>query len=241
MKNKKIIFEAAEEYSELILDAPSPATKNIPKWFKDQGFFSNEVKNFVEAEKIDNYEYTYKLCVPITDTITCGYTIVNSADILVKNVGQSGQYKPYISWAVNFSVVDTQPSKMLGNYPIPTGFSSAPFRWCHDWKINTPQGYSTFFMHPIHRHDLPFFTMSGIVDTDTFPNKMHFPFFIKNGFEGVIEQGTPIAQFLPFKRDNWESEKKSFSKKSNIIYNNIMKIKFLRAYKNKFWSKKTYR
>ena len=241
MKNKKIIFEAAEEHAEVLLNAPTPATNNVPKWFKDQKFFSNAKNDLLEAAKIEGSEYTYKLCIPITDTITSGYTIVLPADILVKNVGIKDEYIPQITWLVHFPVLDVQSAKALANYPVPTGFHSTFFRWNHDWQIKTPQGYSSFFMHPIHRHDLPFFTISGIVDTDKFPNKLHLPFFIKNGFEGIIKEGTPIAQFLPFKRDNWESEKKPFSKKSNIIYNNMMKLNLIRAYKNKIWSKKSYR
>jgi hypothetical protein len=72
------------------------------------------------------------------------------------------------------------------------------------------------------------------------PNKIHFPFFIKENFEGLIKEGTPIVQFLPFKRDNWKLEKKPFSIKSNILYQNATKINYLRTYKNKFWTKKKY-
>jgi hypothetical protein len=242
MKNKKIIFEAAELHAELLLEGPTPAINHIPKWFKDQKIFSNS-KNTVdllEAEKTIKNTYTYKLCVPVTDSISSGYIVTTPADILVKNVGENNQYTPQIEWKTNFPLADTQGYEAVGNYPTPTGFNSMPFRWNHDWKIITPSGYSILFMHPIHRHDLPFFTLSGIVDTDMNPNKIHFPFFIKENFEGLIKEGTPIVQFLPFKRDNWKSEKKSFSIKSNIFYQNATKINYLRTYKNKFWTKKKY-
>jgi hypothetical protein len=29
------------------------------------------------------------------------------------------------------------------------------------------------------------------------------PFFIKEGFSGVIPKGTPFAQLIPVKRENW--------------------------------------
>jgi hypothetical protein len=32
------------------------------------------------------------------------------------------------------------------------------------------------------------------------------PFFVVKGFTGIIPAGTPYAQMLPFKRENWESE-----------------------------------
>lgn len=241
MKSKKIVFQPVEEYADILLNPPSPATHNIPKWFRDQSLFSNDTNDFLKATKMNDNVFTYKLCVPITDTITSGYTIVTPADILVKNIGTENTYMPHISWNVNFMIVDLQTPQSLANYPVPTGFNSTFYRWNHDWNISTPQGYSCFFMHPIHRHDLPFFTISGIVDTDKFPNRLHLPFFIKDGFEGIIKEGTPIAQFLPFKRDSWESEKKSFSHKSRIIYDNAMKINFIRTYKNKIWSKKVYK
>jgi hypothetical protein len=241
MKSKKIVFQPVEEYADVLLNPPSPASNNIPKWFKDQNVFSNNTTDYLKATKMGNNIFTYKLCVPITDTITSGYTIVLPADVLVTNIGSDNDYRPMLNWNVSFPVADIQPSEALANYPVPTGFSSTFYRWNHDWNINTPKGYSSFFMHPLHRHDLPFFTISGIVDTDMFPNKLHLPFFIKNGFEGIIKEGTPIAQFLPFKRDSWESEKKSFSKKSKILYDNAMKINFLRTYKNKIWSKKVYK
>ena len=32
------------------------------------------------------------------------------------------------------------------------------------------------------------------------------PFFIIKGFTGILPAGTPYAQILPFKRENWSSE-----------------------------------
>jgi hypothetical protein len=32
------------------------------------------------------------------------------------------------------------------------------------------------------------------------------PFFVVKGFTGVLPAGTPYAQMLPFKRENWESK-----------------------------------
>jgi hypothetical protein len=240
---KKIIFEAAEPYVDLFLDKPVPSTNQVPKWYRDQKLFSNQESDLVKAIKKDpNVSLTYKLCVPLIDTITMGYTLLSSADVLVRNVSEDiKKYKPFITWLTDFSPLDSQPNEMLGNYPIPTGYSNASFRWNNDWKIITPPGYSLLLMHPNHRHDLPFFTLTAIVDTDKFPNKLHLPFFIKEGFEGIIEAGTPIAQIIPIKRDAWESEKKPFQEKSHTIYKNAMKINFIRAYKNKIWSRKVYK
>jgi len=241
MKNKKIIFEASSPHSELLLSSPIPATNIVPEWFKKQKNYSNNENNILKAHKQkNNFSATYKMCVPVTDSMTSGYMILNSTDILVQNVGNETQYIPYINWKTTFDVIDLQKPEAIANYPIPVGFNSEPFRWLHDWKIITPNGYSLFITHPMHRHDLPFFTLSAIVDTDKHPNRLLLPFFIKNGFEGIIEEGTPIAQIMPFKRDSWKSEKKSFKNETSIIYDNFMKLNYTRTYKNKIWNRKKY-
>lgn len=32
------------------------------------------------------------------------------------------------------------------------------------------------------------------------------PFFVQKGWTGVLPAGTPYAQILPFKREDWDSE-----------------------------------
>jgi len=73
------------------------------------------------------------------------------------------------------------------------------------WSIEAPPGYSLLFTHPVNRTDLPFTTLAGFVDCDTFhdtpvafPARWHDP-----SFNGVLPKGTPVAQCLPVKRESW--------------------------------------
>jgi hypothetical protein len=57
----------------------------------------------------------------------------------------------------------------------------------------------------VNRTDLPFTTLTGLVDCDAFshsavnfPARWHDP-----GFNGVLPKGTPVAQCLPIKREGW--------------------------------------
>jgi hypothetical protein len=62
--------------------------------------------------------------------------------------------------------------------------------------------------HPLNRTDLPFYTLSGIVDSDNYMGEGKVPFFIKKDFTGIIPAGTPIVQIIPIKTDEvWKSEK----------------------------------
>jgi hypothetical protein len=95
------------------------------------------------------------------------------------------------------------------------------------------------FIHPTYRPDLPFYILPAIVDTDKHPLIINFPFFIKEGFTGVIEFGTPMVQAIPFKRDNWES-KTSFSNISQEELFQGAKRKLGNRYKTFFRSVKVW-
>jgi hypothetical protein len=236
---KKIIFQEATPAAQHMLSIPKPATNHMPDWYKNQKIFSSNTNNLLKARSEDGVG-TYKLCVPLVDTLTSGYYFVTPCDIIVKNSSKT-EYSPEVEWAVNWSPLDVQNPSLLGNFPYPIGHCKASLRWITDWKIITPKGYSIWVTHPSQRFDLPFTTMNGFIDTDKFPNRLYFPFFLKDGFVGIIPEGTPIAQIIPIKRDSWISEKALYKEGTEFVFENIMKINLIRGYKNKFWSKKEYK
>jgi hypothetical protein len=52
------------------------------------------------------------------------------------------------------------------------------YKIINPWKIKTPKGYSCLFVSPLNNSDDRFSIISGIVDTDTFPNEINFPIII---------------------------------------------------------------
>jgi len=234
---KKITFQAANQHAKLLVDYPTPSTHNIPDWYRSEKLYSNGENNIINAYKNAPANLTYKACTPLIDTMTSGYIVKTSADIVITI--PKNKVKDF-SWNVSWSVLDIQDKNVLGNYPVPHGYSSSMLRWHLDWIIKTPPGYSLWITHPSHRYDLPFLTINGFVDTDKHPNRLFLPFFLKDNFEGIIEKGTPIAQILPIKRDHWLTDLKDYDPSTEIIEHNIMKLKILRGYKNFFWSRKKY-
>jgi hypothetical protein len=91
---------------------------------------------------------------------------------------------------------------------------------------------------------LPFLTTSGIIDND----KVHFPgsmpFFVREGFTGVIPAGTPFVQMLPFKREDWESEivieNPASLMKSNMENSQKYRKPDGGIYKNEVWEQRKY-
>jgi hypothetical protein len=74
------------------------------------------------------------------------------------------------------------------------------------WTIEAPEGYALLFTHPANRFDLPFVTLTGLVDCDRYHDSwINFPAYWREpGFRGVLPKGTPIAQCFPVKREPWE-------------------------------------
>jgi hypothetical protein len=123
--------------------------------------------------------------------------------------------------------------------PLPEGYDRDALKWSVPWSIKTPPGYSLLFTHPLNRFDLPFYTMSGIVDTDTYEIPVNLPFVIKEGFMGKIEKGTPLAQVIPIKRENWKSSVEEYNSKNNFLLDKLRTV-IDGSYRLQWWHKKNY-
>jgi hypothetical protein len=94
--------------------------------------------------------------------------------------------------------------------------------------------------HPLNRFDLPFTTTSGIVDSDKFFAPGNVPFFIKEGFSGIIPEGTPFLQLIPIKRATWKMvENNKGLSDMNTIQGNWVRQKGF-EYKKIMWDRKKY-
>jgi hypothetical protein len=84
------------------------------------------------------------------------------------------------------------------------------------WTIELPPGYSLLATHPINRPDLPFVTLTGLVDADRYhDNYISFPARWRDpDFNGVLPNGTPVAQCVPIKRESWSAHFEEISGES---------------------------
>jgi hypothetical protein len=230
---KTIEFVAQNEHVWNVRPRPHPAIKKTPKWWKEMPAYSNTENKF----NLNPYStVTVKRCVPTLDILGAGYYVPLWADLFVTQKNNS----PLIRWTTNTPVVDTWPDSQTGDFKIIDGYSKLFFKNLHGWTIKTPPGWSCIFMHPVAYPDVPFYTISGIVDTDIYNGEINVPFVIKENFEGIIEKNTPMFQIIPFKRDQWESQ---FSlKKPNEHFFDNEKIHSVvkRAYFSLITDKKTY-
>ena len=184
-KIKKIKFSSDKTAFDVL--KPFPVSKAAPEWWRKM------------PGVVDGVE-TVKKCVPFLDAITTGYTIPLPADLFWND--KTKEFTNTAKFEINSDHLAIQTEGVV----LPDCYDSQPHKWLNSWHIKTPPGYSTLFIHPLNRFDLPFYSFSGVVDTDTHPLVVNFPFVLKKGFSGVIPAGTPMIQAIPFKRDDWESE-----------------------------------
>lgn len=230
-KNKEIEFIAVNELSLQVFDKPQKTSNLIPEWYKKQ---SKYVDGVLSVGDNGNPNHTIKACMPIFDMMTAGYTITLPADIYFEADGK-------IKWSTDLlNSIESHGKVQFSEYEIPDGYAKdIVLKFIQPWIIKTPPGYSTMFIHPTYRTDLPFYTLPAIVDTDKHPIMVNFPFFIKEGFTGLIPYGTPIIQMIPFKRDDWKS-KFSFSKVNQNDLFQFAKKKLGNRYKTFYRTKKVW-
>lgn len=221
---------------------PHPVRASLPDWWKK----GESVLISSDHPSHDHEPHAgMKTCVPFMEVMMIGYHILTPFDIYVTK-NEEGQVE--IKWAgpeLDYPWIDKfinlRPKELGATIPRPAGHHPNGFTWYTYWSWKTPRGYSTFVTHPFNRHDLPFTTLSGIMDSDKFNLGGNIPFFLKEDFEGVIPAGTPFALIYPVKRDSWIMV---VSSKINEIINK-KQGKNLRlkehSYKKKFWVKKEFK
>jgi len=236
MKKVKIIPNRS--MSELILNV-SPAKQFIPDWYKNS---SQKMKGFEKfslfPENPIGTTSTYKKCSPFLDSLTNGYIFYLSKDIEV-TIQDNGN--PFILWRGGpYDMISNHSKSQWDGLIYPENCHPHVFKWENQFTIKTPKGFSTLFSHPHNRFDLPFQTLSGVVDTDKYNLEVKFPFFLKKNFVGIIEAGTPLVQINFFKRHRWYKKLKTYNEDFTTKENIKFFSKIDRSYKNFVWQKKEY-
>jgi hypothetical protein len=198
LSRKTVTFRCPPEL-EGVLPRPVPAVLGLPDWFKTMPH-----KAFSTVLKME--QLTVKKCPPFIDAMTSGFLVPLIADLHVAD--------GMVSWDRNV------PAGALTNYSrSPIDFhdnhqvAGTPyyeedrflFKFTNYWTFELPADYSLLITHPFNRPDLPFVTLTGLVDADAYKdNFINFPArWHDAAFNGVLPKGTPVAQCVPVKRDVW--------------------------------------
>lgn len=227
---KKIEFASLFEF----LSLPKSARTHIPEWYKKTDKYIGGTVKINQVGKIGSK--TFKACVPFLDALTAGYMVELWQDIEITQT-PSG---PQINWSVEPGVCEVRDKDSHGSIPVPSGHSEQPFIWKFPYAHKTEKGFSCLITHPFNRFDLPFTTLSAIVDSDEGVSVGNIPFYIKKDFEGIIPMGTPIMQIVPFKRNNWKLFENNKLQEMSHMHRFFASRVAQGWYKKNIWKVKTY-
>lgn len=190
-----------------MLPPPTPAAQGLPGWVRSM---PAQAFSAVSGGPDD----TVKRCPPFIDAMTCGFLIPLFCDVTVEDGEFSWDCDLPFGDGVSFarSPIGFHDASQVVGTPL---FDQDRFliKFHNLWTIEAPEGYSLLFTHPANRFDLPFTTLTGLVDCDLFHDAwINFPaHWHDTGFRGVLPKGTPIAQCFPIKRERWESRTASLT------------------------------
>lgn len=255
--SNKIVFHSKRKQNINNLHHPVSAKNSIAEWFSSADRYKKNKNGFYilsfgshRGKQIVEKTLSWKSCPAILDAAISGYIFKTPIDIKLKKV--NGKYIIENYEECNFFCGIRGYEE---GFPTPEGYDDTHFVWITNWMPTVPKGYTTLWTHPLNRFDLPFLSIAGFVDSETYSQKGKVPFFIKKDFEGVIPAGTPFIQIIPIKNESWKMELKNYTedeidKNNKIDKDNFSAVKdeedyvpgtlFRSNYKNRFWLKKQY-
>lgn len=209
--------------------SPDVAKKYLPDWYKQAESFVN-----IQGQRAKGL----KGCAPFLDSMVSGYFLFTTTDIHISK-NTDGKTEIRFNRDITHDPISERDSSVGRTIPRPAGMLDNHLAWRPAWGWKTPKGYSSLVTHPLNRFDLPFITLSGIIDSDRFYSAGNLPFFLKESFEGVIPKGTPYAQIIPIKRASWYAIDDTILEEKSVDHGNMSRLKN-NFYKKFFWIKKEY-
>ena len=185
----KVVFRCFPEW-EALLPKPAPAEDALPEWLKS-------MPARVQSDILGAEVRTAKHCVPFVDALSRGFLMPLAADVTVTNSDFSWSWDlpPLPRSRITRAPISFHLSEQLAGTPLANGDSLA-VKFNNFWTIETPCEHSLLVTHPLNRPDLPFRTVAGIVDCDSYDHGfVHFPAqWTDHTFAGTLHRGTPVAQ-----------------------------------------------
>jgi hypothetical protein len=238
--NKITFLQAYNDLAD-VFPLPEPGTKNVPNWYREQPAIAGENPSIPQQ---GNLRLTVKKCQAFFDAMSIGYILKVPVDIYIDTT--EGKFELQIpAHLQRFSslFISEHSAEQISHLPFDKDiYCDKVLRIHPTWMVQTDEGYSTIFMNPMHQESTPLNAVEAIIDTDKFWSDGHLSFLVKKNFKGIIKQGTPMIQVLPFKREEWEMEiDKTFDSGKTEEQRARVRSTFQNGYRLKFWQKKTFK
>ena len=220
--NPKVTFFT--EVEGLIESSPIvPLRNHMPEWFKSL------------KPDLDVVSSTVKRCPSFIDFFKKGY-VVNMWCDLYLNIKKTTKGNVKFEWRTPDEQFEfhTHPNNQFIDH-IPkhirekTLFVLKPV--C-PWNVKTEKGYSLYQFPMYYSYNPIFEVLPGIVNSDIYYSINQQMCITQEG-EYIIEKGTPLAAYIPFKREKFELEMKMID--DTLKHKLTVEKRFIKSkFKNRF-------
>jgi hypothetical protein len=192
----QITFRCPPEWRDL-LPRPVPGRQGLPDWLK-------AMPQEAHSALIGQDVRTVKHCPPFLDAMGGGWLMPLLCDVAVTggpDFAWDWDLPPAALNRLTRSPISLHVSAQLDGVPFAEP-GMAAIKFNSAWTVEVPDGWSVLFTHPVNRFDLPFRTLTGLVDCDAFSHGfVHFPaLWTDRDWTGTLPAGTPVAQLWPVPR-----------------------------------------
>ena len=247
---KRIVFNLEAGSDPRVVLPPQPASQFIPEWYRQGERFTNKDDGSLNIPDPSFRAGGLKSCNPFLDSIIAGYIQPLSRAIkITKNDGEGPIEFIYVELDENNEYVEVGDLPLIAErlgaightVPRPHGHAKNHMVWSGQWGWKLPRGYSMIVTHPMNQFQLPFTTSSGFMESDRFIAGGNIPWYIKEGFTGIIPKGTPMYQLIPVKRKKWLGivPVNVVSKKGDFLARKAREVAY-GFYRDNLWVKKVY-
>ena len=195
----KVVFRC-DPALETVLSKPEPAKHGLPDWLK-------RMKMTAFSDFHGGDIRTLKQCPPFVDAMTAGFLIPLPCDVHCDR----GRF----DWDWDLPTPSTPEQTMAPlNFHVAAQLEGSPLaegnrpaiKFNSFWTNELEPGWSLLATHPINRFDLPFRTLTGLIDCDRFHEiGIFFPaLWTDPDYVGVLPKGLPVVQCIPVKREPLE-------------------------------------
>ena len=202
------IISMVEGLSAMEDTLPKPSNKYLPNWWKQTKLIPTSVSS--KTLIVGNV----KNCPSFPDYFSQGFVIPMWVDSILRYEESDNQYLWRVAddrfkWSVHsqhqfIDDVDFRYQNKKGLFVFKT---ECP------WKIITPPGYSVCQLPIFYDFDAEFSVLPGIVDTDVHHTVNQQVIVYSSNKDILIKKGTPLAQYVVFKRDDYKIAIRDANKK----------------------------
>lgn len=216
---------------------PQPMSDFVPSWFKNIKTYEND-----SHHKISSKVKTVKTCPSFVDVFQEGYVIPAPVDYVFKVKSEDDwSWELPLGFERENKMVDVSihdDIQMVNHLPKNSKIKKV-FKLNLPIRVITPKGYSCRQVPMPYSFNDDWELSYGVIKTDVI-HELNLQINIMTNNEVLIEQGTPLGVYIPFKREKFnlkvtkiddDIEAKKIINKSYLKLHGKFKTQYFKKYK----------